>query len=188
MTTLAKFVQRASRWNADRYEQKFDLDLTINLVQEELKEYLSATDLVEQADALCDICFIASGALWKLKLEFDERTFDSFYNFYLLADFTIEEAIANVLHVARNYPGLYQHACTLHQLIAISFDLLSYKLASKEEALKALFIIADSNDTKSSKIIPINAKYSEEGKGLEYIPPTAALTQLIAGIANEVKH
>lgn len=188
MSTLVKFVQRASNWNAARYEQKFDLDLTINLVQEELREYLSATDLVEQVDALCDICFIASGALWKLKLDFDEKTFDSFYNFYLLADLTIEEAVINVLHVARTYPGLYQHACTLHQLIAISFDLLSYKLASKEAAIKALLIIADSNDTKSTNIIPINAKYSEEGKGLNYTPPTAALTQLIAGIANETKH
>lgn len=188
MTTLTKFVERASKWNELRYKQEFNLDLTIKLIKEELGEYVKADDLVEQVDALCDICFVAAGALWKLNIKFDSATFDSFYNFYLLADLTIEESVINVLHVARNYPGLYQHACTLHQLIAISFDLLSYKLASKEDALKALFMIADSNDTKSANVIGINEKYSVDGKGLNYISPTAALTQLIAGIANEVKH
>ncbi len=188
MNTIAKFVERAAKWNELRYEQKFDINLTAKLVKEELQEYVDAKDLVEQVDALCDICFIAAGALWKLNAKYDPETFSSVYNLYLLADIDIAVNISNIFYTAFNYPGHYIYACTLHQIMAASFDMLAYKMASQENAIEALFCVANSNDTKSAKIIPINAKYSEEGKGNEYVSPTAALTQLIAGIANEVKH
>ena len=188
MNTIVKFAERAAKWNELRYEQKFDINLTSDLVKEELQEYADAKDLVEQVDALCDICFIAAGALWKLNAKYDPETFSSFYNFYLLADIDYPSNITSIFYTAFNYPGQYTHACALHQILASSFDMLAYKMASQENAIEALFCIANSNDTKSAKIIPINAKYSEDGKGSECVPPTAALTKLIAGIANEVKH
>lgn len=188
MKTLANFAVKAATWNAARYEQKFDYNFTYNLIKEELDEFSSATELVEQVDALADICFVAAGALWKMNLNFDQQTFESFYNFYMLDDAPIKESLTNALHVGLNFPGIYTHACTFHQTIATAFDILAYKLNSQEAAIEALHIIADSNSTKSVKNIPTGAKYSDEGKGSEYIPPTAALTQLIAGIANEIKH
>lgn len=188
MTTLTKFTEQAANWNALRYEQKFDLSLTLDMIDEEMNEYNEAKDLVEQVDALCDICFIAAGALWKLNLKFDLQGFNSFFNFYQLEDLNYNQVVTNVFVVMHNYPGLYNHACALHQILASTFDMLSYKLASRDNAILALLCIANSNDTKSVKNIPVGAKYSEEGKGNEYVPPTAALTQLIAEIANEVKH
>lgn len=188
MKTLAKFVEAASVWNALRYEQEFDLDLSIEMLKEELEEYLKATVLVEQVDALCDICFIAAGALWKLRAKYNNETFNSFYNFYMLADIDYMDATNNQIQVMRNYPGYYTTACCLHQILAATFDLLSYKLSSQEAALDALFCIVESNNTKSVKNIPTGAKYSSEGKGSEYVSPTAALIKLIAGILNETKH
>lgn len=188
MNTIAKFAKRASKWNELRYEQKFDLNLTATMIKEEVQEYKDAKDLVEQVDALCDICFIAAGALWKLNAKFDNETFNSFYSFYLLADIDYTDTLANIFDVMANYLGYYVYACSLHQILASSFDMLAYKMASQENAIEALFCIADSNDTKAVTKIATNAKYSEEGKGSEYVAPTAALTQLIAGIANEVKH
>lgn len=188
MKKLSDFALQAAKWNELRYEQKFDLDLTLNLVKEELQEFVDAKDLVEQVDALCDICFIAAGAMWKLNTKFDPETFDSFFRFYMMNDMHIADALDNIRTVAVNFPGLHTHACSLHQIFAAAFDLLSYKCASIENATKTLFIIADSNDTKSTTKIPDGEKYSQDGKGSAYVPPTAALTQLIAGIANEVKH
>lgn len=182
MSTLARFTEAAAMWNSLRYKQEFNLELTLALIKEELAEYEKAEDLVEQVDALCDICFIAAGALWKLDSKLDVKTFESFYSFYQLQDIHITEAINHIVAVARNFPGRYLDIVSMHQVLACAFDLLSYKLADKTNAIKALLIISESNSTKSTKTIPTGEKYSSEGKGLEYVAPTAALIQLIAGI------
>jgi len=188
MTTLAKFIQAAADWNKIRYEQKFDLNLTLALIEEEVSEFKVAKDLVEQVDALCDICFIAAGALWKLGYPFEEKTFTSFFNLYQQMDVHFTDTLLNVKSTMLNFPGAYIYVCSLHQVLATTFDSLSYKLGSQDSAIKALFIIAESNNTKTAKVIPIDAKYSKDGKGDSYVAPTAALTQLVGNIANEIKH
>ena len=66
---MINLINRICDWNAARYEQDFNHNLAFRLLNEELNEFMSASqqiNRVEQVDALVDIIYVAIGALWKL--------------------------------------------------------------------------------------------------------------------------
>lgn len=62
-------IQRIVKWNMDRYKQVYHHKLTCGLLQEELDELKDSSDAIEVIDALVDIIYVATGALWKLGLK-----------------------------------------------------------------------------------------------------------------------
>jgi hypothetical protein len=62
------FIRRITAWNKARYEQKYDHDLSSELLQEELIEFFEAKNDVDKLDALVDMIYIAVGAMWKMGL------------------------------------------------------------------------------------------------------------------------
>lgn len=66
MDTL--IIKRIINWNSNRYEQEYNHHLTCNLLLEEVNELTVARNPVDKIDALVDIIYVATGALWKLGL------------------------------------------------------------------------------------------------------------------------
>jgi len=52
-------------WNKERNELKFSMDLEGAMLQEEYKEFLDATTLVDMFDAICDFGFVLCGTYAK---------------------------------------------------------------------------------------------------------------------------
>ncbi len=68
MTT--NIIQEIQEWNDERGNYTYDRYLEGEMLEEELGEYALASmvpnDLVDEADALADIIFVAVGSLYKL--------------------------------------------------------------------------------------------------------------------------
>ena len=67
-----RLVKRIADWNELRYEQEFDRVLTVKLLIEEIAEFVSATEEVDELDALVDITYVAIGAMWKMGLNVEQ--------------------------------------------------------------------------------------------------------------------
>ncbi len=71
-------TKRVIKWNSARYEQEHDNQLTEELLRSEVEEFVLASytgpqgDLIDQIDALCDIVYVALGAMWKLGLSAEQ--------------------------------------------------------------------------------------------------------------------
>lgn len=69
---MPKFIERVISWNSKRYSQIFSSALTFSLLDEENLELLDAEQAVDKVDALVDIIYVATGALWKLGLNAEQ--------------------------------------------------------------------------------------------------------------------
>lgn len=83
---MKTIIQRVIKWNSDRYSQEYNSDLNQRLLLEELAELCTAdksvskalstgtlnAHMVERIDALCDMIYIAIGAMWKSGLTSDQ--------------------------------------------------------------------------------------------------------------------
>ena len=64
-----ELLLRIMDWNEERGNTKYNPKLEYDMLKEELTEYLSGIiegDIVEQADAIGDLIFVATGSLFKL--------------------------------------------------------------------------------------------------------------------------
>ncbi|MBD3841940.1 MAG: hypothetical protein IE909_08655 [Campylobacterales bacterium] len=62
----SNFVEEVCDWNEARYNVDYDKNLEYRMLTEELLEYFNAKNIVDEADALADLCFVAIGSLYKL--------------------------------------------------------------------------------------------------------------------------
>ena len=76
---ITDIIREIQEWNDERGNYTYDRYLEGEMLEEELGEYALASmmpnDLVDEADALADIIFVAVGSLYKLcgndKIKFD---------------------------------------------------------------------------------------------------------------------
>lgn len=66
---LPIFISRICEWNAKRYKQEYNKELTYSLLKEEVNELADSETDVDTLDALVDIVYVAIGAMWKLGLD-----------------------------------------------------------------------------------------------------------------------
>lgn len=179
---LIQFVTAAGEWNKLRYPQVFDLALTLTLLKEELNEYYAAEVAIEGIDAAIDLAFVAAGAIWKSGYPLCEESLKSIITFneelHMQMAFhdSIEGSIRNML-VMR---GSYIAVGNLYQIIGACYVHVCAILNSEALAKKAFEAIVVSNNTKTAQVIAIGEKYSSEGKGQSYVPPTETLKLIIA--------
>ena len=77
---MTNIIQEIQEWNDERGNYTYDRYLEGEMLEEELGEYALASmvpnDLVDEADALADIIFVAVGSLYKLvgndKIKFND--------------------------------------------------------------------------------------------------------------------
>jgi len=67
-------ISRIINWNKARYPQKFVKNLQMQLLVEEVEEFIYANKEIDELDALIDIVYVAIGAMWKLGLSAGEIT------------------------------------------------------------------------------------------------------------------
>ncbi len=67
-------IARIVQWNSARYAQEISNELTAELLFEESAEFNDARSgrEVDQLDALCDVVYVAVGAMWKMGLTTSE--------------------------------------------------------------------------------------------------------------------
>lgn len=183
------YVQMCIDWNKARYEQTHNLQLSIKLLDEEVKELKAADSKVAILDACGDITFVAVGILWKVGMS-DENIKEIMYgtNLTTLGE---EEAL---LKIATGYVNLvpfllvnapnYEAAIgVFYALNAIFFMALP---AIRELGLQSKFYdvfgaICVSNATKTAHRVTPDVK-ANIIKGSNYKSPTEALEAILRSV------
>ena len=167
---MLNLVERVGNWNAARYERRYDHNLAIKLIEEEFNEWLDAKTPVEELDALCDIVYVAIGALWKLNAKWGQEQ--------LAESFAKEE---HVFHIAMHL-AMMKHANTtpavFTDIMACAYTQMYFMGLSGEQAMEAMFAVCDSNDSKAVQKTLFDVK-ANKIKGPDYFPPTKALEAIL---------
>lgn len=180
-------IQRVIDWNALRYDQVYDKALQYELLSEEIEELNDAPTFIDRIDALCDIYFVAIGAMWKLGINPEEYLANE--NTFKINQFVIKSGRDASLTVdiveLKSELAEMQEASSVHYLafclsrIIRYVIVIMYKLGlTMEQIEKSILIVCDSNDTKTVKKTPSHIKANVD-KGVGFIPPESALKELL---------
>jgi len=177
----SQVYNRVANWNSQRYDRVYDHNLTLSLLKEEFQEWSDSCTAVDALDGLCDIIYVAYGALWKLNLSDNAM------------QIVMHEGIISVQQYADNYsiPPGYGVASTLlcyakteeyqllSEIIALAFCQMYYMGLNGDDAIEALNIVCDSNDSKSVKKTTADKKANDGDKGADFIAPEPRLQALL---------
>lgn len=185
---MLEIFNRVAKWNNARYEQEFDLALTVKLLREEHREWLEATTRVDQVHELCDVIYVAMGATWKLKDELDASTVDKMFDYvdnvveHFREPGVLTSATIDVLEFTPVDEGT---ANFLVNLFAITLfaqaQLLTYGL-TYDQIVQCMHVLCDSNDSKSVKKTASTVKANSNDKGTYYKSPIPGLKAIIGAL------
>jgi hypothetical protein len=166
-------IESICQWNAARYDQEYDHDLTMRLIREEHQEGLAAFesgDMVELADAYGDRFYVAIGGLWKMGL--------SATDIVELMDY-LTPLGAPAAAIAINWASSDGRPATIAFVALNAFESLAALLqGDSDAALDVIRAICISNDTKDAKKTASNVK-ANTTKGIGYVPPTKAIEAIL---------
>lgn len=179
---LIQFCQAVAKWKELRGERVFDSAMSLSLLNEELNEYVNAEEAHEAIDAAVDIAFVAAGAIWSANYPLCEGSLKSMklFNEDLASSLPFHMNIANALSNMVAFEGTHIFLGNCYQIIGACYVHVCQILNSEALGQQAFEAIVVSNNTKTAQIIPIGEKYSPEGKGAGFIPPTETLKLLVA--------
>ena len=180
---MNRVLQRVGAWNAARYEQVHSLPLTVSLLREEQREFLEAKTPVDKLDALCDLVYVAIGALWKLGVQTADMN---------TAQVQAIEVVRNQLDCNELWPAMYNStyidvlefdndypmAMSLQLIITSSLTQMGGFGLDKEQCVEAMLIVCDANDSKTIKKTDANTKANVD-KGPYFKAPEARLQALL---------
>lgn len=182
---MHRIYQRVAKWNGQRYEQEYNHTLTLALLSEEFEEWLEASKEVDKLDALCDIIYVALGALWKLNAsdqdnEDAEQHASEVLSAILQSTNEPHPAYFIIMHLAvLEFEQDYPIVTGLHMIIkAALVEMLGMGL-SYEQCIAALLIVCDSNDSKSIKKVDSAVKANAGDKGPYFVAPEPRLQELL---------
>ena len=171
---------RVAGWNAKRYEQEYDAKLAIALLEEELQEWVEAKTPVEKLDALCDLAYVAYGVIWKASTSNEAIAKDYATSLDMIDIYDKLEYTDIILHSAGLIKMLHtNHPARLAGLIAVIAlaQMLSMGL-SYTQAIEAMHIVCDANDSKSATKTASHIKANKD-KGAGFVPPEVLLEELL---------
>ena len=157
-TRLNKVFDRVVKWNSARYPREYDESLTLALLAEEHQELQEAKSEVDKLDALCDLLYVACGALWKSGS--DNITKPS----YIPKNFNIKSPCTSILTKTV--------WISIHEMLAMGLY--------PEDVIAALNVVCDSNDSKIVSFTDKSVKANID-KGESFIPPEPRLTAILEG-------
>lgn len=187
---VQEFLNRAANWNAARYPQEYNKTLQLDLLKEELQEFKDAEYTVDKLDALCDVAFVAAGGIWKCGLQVEDNldllqvSIDVFnearqvkdkleYIEYFISEYELNLKPEAEHHLAINLGAMNFAISTMEPLFGFTAD----------DVLKALFIVCDSNDSKSVQKTAANVKANID-KGEGFIQPEPRLSALLETVGH----
>jgi len=180
---MNRVLQRVGAWNAARYNQEHSLPLTVSLLREEQHEFLTAKTPVDKLDALCDLIYVAIGALWKLNVQTQDMN---------EAQVQAVQVVQNQLSCNELFPAMYNStyidvlefdhdypmAMSLQLIITSCLTEMSGMGLDQDQCIKALLIVCDANDSKTIKKTDANTKANID-KGPYFKAPEPRLTALL---------
>lgn len=187
MIALPDIYLRVSTWNAKRYDQVHDLNLTCNLLTEEyVDEYLESTEEVHRLDALCDVIYVALGAIWKENITNEQMNYDLLLASEMVRDLMEANTLAPHFYIASLIQAL-KHEVDMPKSTAlmciVNLALTQMQLELELDLAKcyeALNIVCDSNDSKSipsDKVDP--SVKANTDKGNFFVAPEPRLNKLL---------
>lgn len=175
---------RVAAWNSKRYDRVYNLDLTVALLKEEFSEWLEAVEPVDQLDALCDVIYVAFGALWKLNLS-DNRMQQVMHtgitDMQSFVDSTLYDPAVYIAAAITQLEIGGQNDVLVH-IIALAATQTYHMGLSNGQLIDALLIVCDSNDSKSVKKTASDIKANDGDKGQSFIPPEPRLQALLDSV------
>lgn len=180
---MQNIYERVCKWNSKRYDRVYDHNLTIQLLIEEYQEWLEAESKVDELDALCDIVYVAFGAIWKLDITDEEMQFGGE---------TAYESCMGFMQTDTCWPGYMVRvyidqlirdntitpAVALWHIVQFAMVQMTSLGLTMEECLKALDIVCDSNDSKTVEKTSPDVKANLD-KGAFFVAPEPRLTKLL---------
>lgn len=180
---MNRVLQRVGAWNAARYEQEHSLPLTVSLLREEQREWLEAKEPVDKLDALCDLIYVAIGAMWKLNVQTQDMN---------NAQAQAVQVVQNQIECNELFPAMYNStyidvlefdhdypmAMSLQLIITSSLTEMTGMGLDSEQCVEALLIVCDANDSKTIKKTDVNTKANVD-KGPYFKAPELRLTALL---------
>ena len=189
---LGTILKRVAKWNALRYPRKYNHELSVSLLQEELTEYFEAKTSVDQLDALCDLVFVAMGILWKIDVSMKILDSDSARsNSQALAllighDFEPIHLVATVLTRHKYANGEYSVSLAAQTVITFCMTQMALIGLNTEESLDALLVVCECNDSKSVEKVKPHIKANGKDKGKNFVSPEYALSVILTSM--EARH
>lgn len=185
---MQNVFKRVSEWNAKRYDQEYNHELTIALLREEYREWCVAETDVDKLDAICDVIYVAMGALWKSKESLSVEVMQyTFLNLDKLLDIEVEHPmylLGSYLDDAE-FSDQQGNALWLYYVIAVANFQAAETGLSMEELIKALNVVCDSNDSKSIKKTASDVKANDGDKGVYFTPPEPRLQEILNNLVSE---
>ena len=181
---LGQIFKRVADWNSKRYDRKYDHNLSVNLLKEELEEYFDANTLVDQLDALCDMTYVAMGILWKINVENDTLEYNAEESHAQVARLLTTNTLEPI-YLVTSVLAQYEHdndyptALAAQMIITLCMTQMSAIGLEPVESLEALLVVCDSNDSKSIKKTAAHLKANDGDKGVYFVPPEPKLLQII---------
>ena len=182
---LGHIFERVTNWNSKRYDRKYDHNLSVNLLTEELQEYFDATTLVDQLDALCDMTYVAIGILWKIDADNNTLDFNAEESHNQVARLLTTNTLDPIYLVA-SVLARYEHdddyptALAAQMIVTLCMTQMSAMGLNQEESFMALVVVCDSNDSKSIKKTASHIKANDGDKGPYFVAPEPKLLAIIA--------
>lgn len=179
---VSKIIQMVGKWNADRYEREYNHDLAMSMLLEEYKETMEAEEEVDLLDGLCDMQYVALGAVWKLGIDnIDFSTANTIAGELIESGWVVPISHTSSLISTVNTYGVDYG---LENVYLAIFNLASIQMQTElgldpEATLDALLAVCDSNATKSIEKVDSAIKANGSNKGEYYVPPTAALEAIL---------
>jgi hypothetical protein len=191
---MIEVYNRVCAWNAARYDRQYNHELSCSLLHEELTEFFTAEGSeVDELDALCDIIFVAFGIIWKMNYV-DDAFYEHQNNAITLAGTLLEvDQLLPVFHISSVFQALQydsdmavgEAAFAIAFLAMAQMDALG--LVEMSNKLDALFIVCDSNDSKSIKKVDSHVKANTD-KGPFFISPEPRLQALLDKVRGHGVH
>lgn len=190
---MTNIVSQCIAWNAARYDRVLDLKLALSLLAEETDELFAADNIVDRLDAIGDINFVSIGIMWKAGLSEEEiLTILGLFDVNGLFHENISTCDTAMLHFS--FAGFVHEVAqdstldTTEKVIAFNAAILAIwhsafvlrSIGLQQEYFNIVKAICDSNDTKEVKGKTDPLVKANIVKGNSFVPPTAALKQILA--------
>lgn len=176
-----EIYNRVAHWNSQRYDRVHDRELTVALLAEEFEEWAAAPTAVDALDGLCDIIYVAYGALWKMNMT-DNQMQVAMHDGLMGVQCFIDDYPLPPGYLVGSALLAFQktgEAFILSHIITAAFCQMYYMGLSNAQAIEALQIVCDSNDSKSVKKTAPDVKANDGDKGDGFIRPEPRLRALL---------
>ena len=182
---IGHVFERVGKWNEKRYDRVYNHELSVALLEEELQEFHDAKTDVDRLDALCDIVYVAMGVIWKNDVKGESLIYNSeeaHEQVLSLLDTNTMDPIyfASAILARFKHNEEYPAILAMSILISICMTQMTAFGLSTLETLEALFVVCDSNDSKSIKKTAAHLKANGGDKGEFFITPEPRLADILS--------